>query len=65
MVMPVSGLLLGSIAAATLIVATLALAGADLLGSWGQLGLTIAAMLVLALFAPAYFGIDGQSHRRR
>lgn len=65
MAMPVARLLLGLLAATVVITATLALAGPDRLGSWGLLALTLAAMFVLALFAPAYFGIDRDSHRRR
>ena len=65
MSMPVARLLLGFLAATALIVLTLALAAPDTLGPWGQLALNVAAMLVLALFAPAYFGIDRESHRRR
>jgi hypothetical protein len=63
--MPTRRLILGLVVVTALMWLVLALIGADALGSWGQAGLGVAGSFLLALFAPAYFGIDRDSHRRR
>ena len=65
MPVPVLRLTIGALAA--LIAMTLALVaiGRDDAGSWTYLAIGLGGALIVALFAPAYFGIDRESHRRR
>jgi hypothetical protein len=63
--MPVRRLILGVSCATVLMLSVLALVGSDALGWWGQSGLALAGTFIVAAFAPAYFGVDRDSHRRR
>ncbi len=65
MTVPIRRLLLGLLVATALMWTVLGVFGADALGPWGQAALGLTGSFVVALFAPAYFGIDRESHRRR
>jgi hypothetical protein len=64
MLVPPARLAIGILVASAAIFAGFLGVGADALGPWGQLALTVASMLIVVAFAPAYFGL-GRIHRRR
>jgi len=63
--MPLLRLTLGGLAATVAMTLALVTVGRDDAGPWTYLTIGLGGALIVVLCAPAYFGIDRESQRRR